>query len=59
MIAHLFGCSVVAEGIESDAQLDALRRMGCDQGQGYLFAKPLEREAFEALIRGARPGAGG
>lgn len=59
MIAHLFGCSVVAEGIESDAQLDALRRMGCDQGQGYLFAKPLEREAFEALIHGARPGAGG
>jgi EAL domain-containing protein (putative c-di-GMP-specific phosphodiesterase class I)/PleD family two-component response regulator len=58
MIAHLFGCSVVAEGIESDAQLDALRRMGCDQGQGYLFAKPLEQEAFEALIRGARPGAG-
>jgi len=54
MIAHVFGCSVVAEGIESQAQLDALRRLGCDQGQGYLFSKPLEREAFEALIRGAQ-----
>ncbi|MDD3326327.1 MAG: EAL domain-containing protein [Zoogloea sp.] len=53
MIAHVFGCSVVAEGIESQAQLDALRRLGCDQGQGYLFSKPLERDAFEALIRGA------
>ena len=53
MIAHLFGCSVVAEGIESDAQLDALRRLGCDQGQGYLFSRPLEREDFEAEIRGA------
>ena len=50
VIAHLFGCSVVAEGIESDAQLDALRRLGCDQGQGYLFSKPLERPLFEAAM---------
>ena len=55
LIAHLFGCSVVAEGIESEAQLDTLQRLGCDQGQGYLFSKPLERTAFEALLRGEWP----
>ena len=53
IIAHVFGCSVVAEGIETDAQLDVLRRLGCDQGQGYLFSRPLERADFEARLCGA------
>jgi EAL domain-containing protein (putative c-di-GMP-specific phosphodiesterase class I) len=35
---------VVAEGIETQAQWDALRALGCDFGQGYLFALPLSAE---------------
>lgn len=50
VIAHLFGCVVVAEGIETDAQLAVLTRLGCDQGQGYRFAPPLALDEFERLL---------
>jgi diguanylate cyclase (GGDEF)-like protein len=40
-IAHTLRLDVVAEGIEHDAQHDRLRELGCDLGQGYLFARPL------------------
>jgi EAL domain-containing protein (putative c-di-GMP-specific phosphodiesterase class I) len=40
-MAHALGLSVTAEGIEVQAQADRLRRLGCDLGQGYLYAKPL------------------
>lgn len=43
-LAHGFGCTAVGEGIESAAELKALVQMGCDLGQGYLFAKPMERD---------------
>jgi EAL domain-containing protein (putative c-di-GMP-specific phosphodiesterase class I) len=33
--------SVVAEGIESEAQLNCLKHMGCDVGQGYYYARPM------------------
>ena len=33
--------TVIAEGIEEEAQADILRRLGCHEGQGYLYAKPL------------------
>jgi EAL domain-containing protein (putative c-di-GMP-specific phosphodiesterase class I) len=36
------GLRVVAEGIETADQLAALRALGCDRGQGYHFARPLE-----------------
>ena len=35
------GLTIVAEGIEEPAQLDKLRELGCDLGQGYLFAQPM------------------
>ena len=44
------GMQVVAEGIELPEQLDALRALDCDLGQGYLFSKPIEAEAFEAML---------
>ena len=45
---------VVAEGIETRGQLEVLTRSGCDMGQGYLFARPMPGEAFDAyLARGA------
>ncbi len=41
------GLRVVAEGVETEAQLVALRAEGCDEVQGYLFSRPLEAAAFE------------
>jgi EAL domain-containing protein (putative c-di-GMP-specific phosphodiesterase class I) len=51
-LAHGFGCVAVGEGIESAAELKALTQMGCDLGQGYLFAKPMERDQLlHSLVR--------
>jgi diguanylate cyclase (GGDEF)-like protein len=41
-IARMYGASVVAEGVETAAQHEFLRRTGCDFGQGHLFAKPMD-----------------
>lgn len=41
-LAHGFGRMVVAEGIETELQLAALKRYGCDAGQGHLLARPIE-----------------
>jgi EAL domain-containing protein (putative c-di-GMP-specific phosphodiesterase class I) len=40
-LAHGLGIGVVAEGIETDAQADRLRELGCDFGQGFLFSRPV------------------
>ena len=40
-MAHSFGMSVIAEGVETAAQLDFLRDLGCEEFQGYLFSKPV------------------
>lgn len=45
-MGHLMGLSVVAEGIETEAQSDLLKEYGCDIGQGYLFSKPLAQRDF-------------
>jgi len=49
-LAKTLGIATVAEGIEIDVQLDSLRGQQCDFGQGYLFAKPLERTSAAALV---------
>jgi EAL domain-containing protein (putative c-di-GMP-specific phosphodiesterase class I) len=41
---------VIAEGIETDEQLAYLRGLGCDYGQGYLFAQPVEGDAAASLL---------
>ncbi|HKN92818.1 MAG TPA: EAL domain-containing protein [Thermoleophilaceae bacterium] len=41
-LAHTLGLDVVAEGIETDEQLAAMRELGCEMGQGYWFAPPAE-----------------
>ncbi len=49
-MVHSLNRSVVAEGVESEAHLDFLRRQGCDELQGYLFCRPLARNAFDNLL---------
>jgi diguanylate cyclase (GGDEF)-like protein len=43
-MAHTLNVQVVAEGVETEQQLGALRQMRCDYGQGYLFSRPLTPE---------------
>jgi diguanylate cyclase (GGDEF)-like protein len=45
-MAHTLGLRVVAEGVETGAQRDVLIEMGCDEMQGYLFAKPMSATAL-------------
>jgi diguanylate cyclase (GGDEF)-like protein/PAS domain S-box-containing protein len=49
-MAHSLAMEVVAEGVETEGQKAALPVIRCDFAQGYLFAKPLTPEAFEALL---------
>jgi diguanylate cyclase (GGDEF)-like protein len=49
-IAHQFGLTVVAEGVEDHATVDMLRALGCDYAQGYYFSEPLPAPAFEAWL---------
>ncbi len=50
-IARYLKVDVVAEGVETEGQLEILRRGKCDLVQGYYFSRPLPPEEFEALIR--------
>jgi diguanylate cyclase (GGDEF)-like protein/PAS domain S-box-containing protein len=50
MMAHKLGLKVVAEGVETEAQLALLDSIGCDYIQGYYYAKPLPRAEFEAWV---------
>ncbi|KHK02949.1 diguanylate cyclase/phosphodiesterase (GGDEF & EAL domains) with PAS/PAC sensor(s) [Desulfovibrio sp. TomC] len=55
-LAHNLGYDVVAEGIETTAQLDDLAALGCDLGQGFLYARPLaETAVLEFLERHFAP----
>jgi diguanylate cyclase (GGDEF)-like protein len=49
-LARSFKLSTVAEGVETREQLEILRALGCGQSQGYLHARPVSREQFEALL---------
>jgi diguanylate cyclase (GGDEF)-like protein/PAS domain S-box-containing protein len=50
MLARGLDLAVIAEGVETQAQMDEVRAMGCDYAQGYLIAPPLDPEAFRALL---------
>ena len=52
-MAHSLKLETVAEGVESRAQLDALRQLGCGQFQGFLVSRPLAAPALAALLREA------
>ncbi len=48
------GMHVLAEGVETVAQRDELRRLGCERAQGYLWSRPLPAEQLDAFIRAHR-----
>jgi len=50
IMAHKLGLKVTAEGVETDVQRRLLLDIGCDNGQGYLFARPLPSTEFEAFL---------
>jgi len=53
-LCRSLGLWSIAEGVETEPQLERLRRLGCMYGQGYLFARPMSAAAFEAtLLSGA------
>ena len=54
-LAHDLGIAVVAECIEDERQLEVLRALGCDFGQGYLFARAMDRDAAQQWLRGESP----
>jgi EAL domain-containing protein (putative c-di-GMP-specific phosphodiesterase class I) len=55
-LSHALGLTVVAEGVETLGQLRVLESLGCDRGQGFLFARPGRPAAVDHLITAARPG---
>jgi EAL domain-containing protein (putative c-di-GMP-specific phosphodiesterase class I) len=49
-MAHSLGLEVVAEGVETKAQLDFLLRLGCDQAQGYLISRPVPADQLQRML---------
>ncbi len=49
-MAHSLGLEVVAEGVETQAQLDFLLRLGCDQAQGYLISRPVPADQLQRML---------
>jgi EAL domain-containing protein (putative c-di-GMP-specific phosphodiesterase class I) len=54
-MAHQLGFTVVAEGVETDRQAAFLRQFGCEQAQGFLFAKPMAAADVSAWIPSSAP----
>ena len=50
-MAKWLGMSVIAEGVEEEAQADFLKSIGCHYIQGYYYAKPMPKEDFELLMK--------
>jgi len=56
-MAHGLGLAVAAEGVETAAQLERLRALGCEEWQGHYFSEPLDAAGFEQLLAARRAAA--
>jgi diguanylate cyclase (GGDEF)-like protein/PAS domain S-box-containing protein len=54
-LAHQLGMEVVAEGIQTAAQVRKIRALGCEYGQGFLFSKPLSSDEIDSLLAPTTP----
>jgi EAL domain-containing protein (putative c-di-GMP-specific phosphodiesterase class I) len=54
-LAHAFDMTTVAEGVETQEQLDYLIRCGCDESQGYLHSRPVPEAEFVQLLLRSNP----
>jgi EAL domain-containing protein (putative c-di-GMP-specific phosphodiesterase class I) len=50
-LAHKMNLKVIAEGIETPRQVERLRELGCELGQGYYFSQPLDAKAAQQFLR--------
>ena len=50
-LGHSLDLEIVAEGVETREQLEALRELGCDQLQGFFLSQPVDQRIFEALVK--------
>ena len=50
-LVHELGMKVVAEGTETQSQIDILRSMGCDYVQGYFYSRPLPKAELEEYVK--------
>lgn len=55
-LAHQLGIEVTAEGVEKKEQLDILKKLCCDNIQGYIFSRPLSQQRFEEMLRAPNGG---
>jgi EAL domain-containing protein (putative c-di-GMP-specific phosphodiesterase class I) len=50
-MSKALGFRTIAEGIEKEEQALFLKNIGCEQGQGYLYSRPLSAEKFEEFLK--------
>jgi EAL domain-containing protein (putative c-di-GMP-specific phosphodiesterase class I) len=50
-LAHNLGLTVVAEGVETEEQMNQLKRLECEMAQGYFFSRPADQEAALEFLR--------
>jgi len=53
-LAHELGVEVIAEGVETEAQVRFLMAAGCEQAQGFYFSRPVTAEQVATLLRAGR-----
>jgi EAL domain-containing protein (putative c-di-GMP-specific phosphodiesterase class I) len=58
-LGHKLRLKVLAEGVETPAERELLRAIGCDEIQGFLYSKPVAPAGIEGLVRAQEPGGDG